>query len=725
MWAGKLDARRREILGAATAAVLATLVGVWSLRLWEWRPGVPLAVVGDAPLVLTQLDDILRHGWFWSNSAVGFPLGQNASFYPELDVVHILGVKLLGLFSGDAATVGTVYFVLVYPLVAVTTYLLCRSERLTRTSSVVVAVLFAASAYHAQRFQHFWLAAYWTVPVALWVVFLTARGLTPLDPDGRRTRWRVALWILALGLVGLSGAYYAGFTLILIAAVLVLRAGKGRPTGWWRGGLASIAGIGVVASLPLLAARVGMAGTALTGPRPATRNPLESEAYAGRIIDLVLPWEGHRVTPLAELTTIYQQAGRPVVETVALGVVGVVGAGALLFIGLRALALSRPAPPRLLLWAALLGITGLFFTTGGLGSIFALLVTPQLRTWSRLALFILLLGLLAVGHWLSRPRRKAMAVTLAALVLVVGVLDQTNPATAPDYSAIGSRLDGIRGYTSALSDAAGGGCGVLQLPVMKFPEGYLPQGYDINAQLLQHLTTDRLSWSHGGMSGTRAGDWSQGMALDDPQKLLRELRSAGFCAVEVDTAGVDLDNPTVAALTSGLGRPVAGSADGRLVSWSLGAVAAGDPTDAERLLHPVIVGTSSGENQVDGATVFQETGPRSSFFTENMSGDAVGPITVSMDMVAVGAPEREVVVRNGQDVVAQATIRDDGPTRITFTVDAPAGYHTLPLTISGDPLRDRSGHSVSARFENLTVASSADQHVVSTFDQARSGVVFP
>ena len=82
-------------------------------------------------------------------------------------------------------------------------------------------------------------------------------------------------------------------------------------------------------------------------------------------------------------------------------------------------------------------------------------------------------------------------------------------------------------------------------------------------------------------------------------------------------------------------------------------------------------------------------------------------------------------MRNGQDVVAQATIRDDGPTRITFTVDAPVGYHTLPVTISGDPLRDRNNHSVSARFENLTVASSADQHVVSTFDQARSGVVFP
>ena len=87
-------------------------------------------------------------------------------------------------------------------------------------------------------------------------------------------------------------------------------------------------------------------------------------------------------------------------------------------------------PPRLTLWAALLVVAGLFYTAGGLGSVVALVATPQLRTWSRLSLVILLLGLLAVGHWLSVPRRKGVAVALAGVVLFVGVLDQTNPDTS-------------------------------------------------------------------------------------------------------------------------------------------------------------------------------------------------------------------------------------------------------------------------------------------------------
>ncbi len=99
--------RHRDVLGAAGAALLGLVVGVTSLRFWEWRPGVPLSLDGDSPLVLTQLRDILVNGWYWSNDTIGFPLGQNASFFPELNVVHILGVKVLGLFSSDPTTVGT------------------------------------------------------------------------------------------------------------------------------------------------------------------------------------------------------------------------------------------------------------------------------------------------------------------------------------------------------------------------------------------------------------------------------------------------------------------------------------------------------------------------------------------------------------------------------------------------------------------------------------------
>ncbi|GGB84897.1 hypothetical protein N798_12360 [Knoellia flava TL1] len=716
--------RHADVVGGVVASVLATVVGVVSLRAWEWRPGVPPSLVGDSPVVLTQIDEILVHGWFWESAFVGFPWGQNASFFPELNVIHVLGVKALGLLGGDAATTGSAYFLLGYPLVALTTYLLARSERLRRPASVVVAVLFAAAPYHAERFEHLWLASYWTLPLGVWVALGVARGRSPLAPGQPRGR-RFVLTLLALTLVGLSGAYYAGFTLILLAVALVLRPGSTGRARSLRGGLISMVWLAAVTALPLVAAKIGMAGTSSTGPRPATRTALESERYAGRLIDLLLPWEGHRVEPLAALTQAYRDAGRPVTETLALGIVGVVGATALVLVGLRSLTSGNRAPERLRLWTAMWVATAAFYTVGGLGSVVALFATPQLRAWSRLSLVLLLLGLLAVGHWLSRPRGRRMAVALAALTLVVGVLDQTNPSRAPRYDDIATQLDGIRDYTGSLAAATSTGCGVLQLPVMRFPEGYLPQGYEANAQLVQHLTDRRLAWSHGGMSGTRAGDWTVGIELSDPSALVAGLRAAGFCAVEVDGAGVDPGSPAVTALTSRLGAPVARTPDGRLQAWVLPDDARGTAADRERLLSPVVVGLVAGAITVDDRDVSQESGPRAGITTSNLSGETVRGVTVTMNVTALGAAARDVVVRRGDEVLARVTAVADRPTPLELVVDAPVGYQRLTVTVDGDPQRNAADRSVSARFENLRVRASTAARVVSTHDQARTRAVFP
>lgn len=723
-WVPRHPRLHPDVVGALTAVALAAAVAMLSLRLWEWRPGVPPSLFGDSPVVLAQIHQVLTEGWYWSSMAVGFPLGQNASFFPELNVVHVIGVKALGFLGGDAASVGFAYFVLGYSLVALTTYLLARSERLSRPASVVVAVLFAAAPYHAERFEHLWLASYWTLPLGLWVVLGVARGKSPFDPRQPRGH-RLGLTVLALAVVGLSGAYYAGFTLILLAAVLVLRAGAGRPPGWWRGGLASMALLGVVAALPLVAAKVGMAGTVMTGPRPATRTPLESERYAGRVIDLLLPWEGHRIEPLAALTQAYRAAGRPVTETLALGAVGVAGVIALVFVGLRMLTAGRAASERLRLWAALSMVTVAFYTVGGIGSVVALLATPQLRAWSRLSLVLLLFGLLTVGHWLSRGRPRVLAAALPVLVLAVGVLDQTNPAHAPRYDDIARRLDGIRSYTGALLAATAPQCGVLQLPVMRFPEGYLPQGYDANAQLLQHLTNSELAWSHGGMSGTRAGDWLVGIELSNPTALISGLRAAGFCAVEVDTAGVEPTTPAVRGLVSLLGEPVARTPDGRLVAWSLPASGAVTDSDRERLLGPVIVGLVAGAITVDDDGVLQESGSRAGITTSNLSGATVGGIEVTMDVTSLGAEARDVIVRDGDRELGRVTAVRDRPTPLQFVVDAPRGYQRISVSVEGDPMRNPADRSVSVRYQNLRVTSPGSVRVVSLHDQARTRAVFP
>ena len=94
-------------------------------------------------------------------------------------------------------------------------------------------------------------------------------------------------------------------------------------------------------------------------------------------------------------------------------------------------------------------------------------------------------------------------------------------------------------------------------------------------------------------------------------------------------------------------------------------------------------------------------------------------------MTALGAPEREVIVRDGGREVARTTINADGATRLTFDVTAPPGYQRLGIEVTGDPVRNLADRSVSARFENLTATSPDGARVVSLHDQARTRAVFP
>jgi hypothetical protein len=139
----------------------------------------------------------------------------------------------------------------------------------------------------------------------------------------------------------------------------------------------------------------------------------------------------------------------------------------------------------------------------------------------------------------------------------------------------------------------------------------------------------------------------------------------------------------------------------------------------------VLVGLAAGAITLDEQDVAQESGPRAGITTSNLSGEAVDGIEVTVDVTALGAEQRDVVVRDGSREVARMTAVADRPTPLRFVVDAPAGHHRLSVEVDGDPVRNAADRSVSARFENLRVAAPGPARVVSLHDQARTRAVFP
>ncbi len=190
---------RTEALWAAATAVLGFLVGAWSLRLWAWTPGMPFGLVGDSTQISMQLKDIYDHGWYWHNTDIGFPFGQNGSFFPELNAIHVAMISALNMLFSSPYTAGVLFFVASFPLTGVAGYLLARSQGLSRMAGLLLGVLFANAPGHAERYGHLYLSAYWVVAIAMWLVLEVARGRSLLSPEptaacagaarGRWSRW--------------------------------------------------------------------------------------------------------------------------------------------------------------------------------------------------------------------------------------------------------------------------------------------------------------------------------------------------------------------------------------------------------------------------------------------------------------------------------------------------------------------------------------------------------
>jgi len=700
--------RIRHMVDRASGPTLTALLSIFAmaqaLKVWQWRPGDPIAVGHDATGVTAQIKGMLDHGWVYSNPDLGAPFGQDARLYPNADHVHLVLIRLIGFFSNNPFTVGALYFMLGFPLAALSMYWLARQRGLNRAGAVVAGVLFSVLPGHQLMYEHLQLA-YWVVPFGVWLVLRTALG----EPLFRiNVAWRDAILrrrALLLNLttsfcvlfIALGGIYYSAFTLLLLAVTLLVRIVATRDRGAIARAAVLLVAIGAVSLSAALSVTAGQDKTTIVSA-PGQRSFFESEVFAGKFMDLVLPWIHHRVDIISRVTVGYNSLTTPTAEEPALGVIALAGVIALIVITLSALICHRvnPVQPQLGVLGVLTLVALGFYSIGGLGSFVAVFVTPQIRTWSRFFVFIGLFGLLAVGHWVTHVsrRNRLLGTVTAAALLVIGVLDQTNPDVAPNYKALRTEVADLTTFSRSIEARVGPGCSVFQLPIVPFPEN--PPVHDMSDydHLRPYLTQTSLRWSYGAYRGTSLADWQLALPQTSSADLIDDVVAAGFCSIELDRAGFsDRGSKFDNELTLLLGAPISTTHDGRLLAWDLSparialTARVGKPQlEATRylVLHPVVLYVN-GAHEVanDQQKPYQWTGQSPDIDVHNFARTTIDRVRVTFSLAApTGSPRRFTVhLPNGSTQLVDAV---DGAThQVQVVIDAAPGRNTIAITTTG------------------------------------------
>src|SRR2546425_3209315 len=589
--------RLRTIGEYAGAVVLCLVILICVMRLWRADLRTPFEYGGDALFHGMVIKGIIDNGWYLRNNFIGTPGGAELFYFPMADNLHFLLIKVFSFFTSDYALIFNLYFLLTFPLTTISSLYVFRHFKISYLIAVLGSLLYTFLPYHFFRNQHHLvLAGYYIVPLMVMVLLWVFSGkLLGSESDesknGRRLNLRskrfIASVVICLLIASGGLGYYAFF-----ACFFLLVAGVAAGLYWKsvRHLMVSMILIAVVFSGFVINLVPNMIYIRSQGEsQTVKRGTGEAEAYGLKITQLLLPIDGHRIPALARLKEKYNNAAPLVNENrnATLGVVGSIGfltlLGWLLFWKPAAWAKEEGDETRSLLsHLSLLNIGGvLLATVGGFASLFALLISPQMRSYNRVSVYLAFFSLFAVVLLLEEFFRRrassggAWTIFRASLglILLLGILDQTGNGVyfVPHYAAFRSENASDADFVRRIEAMMPGGAMIFQLPYVEFPENppvNLMQDYE---HFRPYLHSKNLRWSYGAIRGRENDRWQNLTANLPLDQFLETISLAGFSGVYVDRKGYpDNGSEMEAKLANLLDTKPLVSANGQMVFFNMG-----------------------------------------------------------------------------------------------------------------------------------------------------------
>src|SRR5262249_15222916 len=136
----------------------------------------------DALLILPMVKATAERGLggHWRNERMGAPGVMGLYDLPVIDHLHFLLIWLLSKVVSNVVVLFNLYFLLTFPLTTLSAMIAFRHLKLTLPAAAVGGLLYAFLPFHYQRWEnHYFLAAYWLVPLSLLPVFAICQGNLP------------------------------------------------------------------------------------------------------------------------------------------------------------------------------------------------------------------------------------------------------------------------------------------------------------------------------------------------------------------------------------------------------------------------------------------------------------------------------------------------------------------------------------------------------------------
>ncbi len=595
------ERRLPELASYLVAVILSLVILTLMLKLYRSDLATPFLYEGDGLFYSMVIKAIINNGWYLTNDSLGAPHGQQMHDFPQPDHFNYLLIKLMRLFTSNYATVFNLFYLMTFPLTTICTMYVLRKFNISRGPALLGGLLYTFTFYHLSRGQHHLMyTAYYPVPLMIMVIlWVCGEKLSLTRTENGRTRLvlrspkLIASLLICVLIASTGGAYYSFFAMWLLASVALFLAIRHRSWASLVTPVFLIAVIFGVFTVNLTPNIIHLRGHSKTDA--AERNAGEAEFYGLKIAQLLLPADEHRLKRLAKFKAYYNQTPLST-ENVdsSLGFIGSIGFLFLLGWLLYRKSRDEDREPRELFnhLSVLNASAVLIGTVGGFGSIFAHLISPQIRAYNRISVYISFFSFFAVALlldlWSRRisrtGRRRLFIYVLIPFLITLGIYDQTKKRYQRDYKEVKTEYLSDREFIRQIESMVPQRAMIFQLPIHMFPEG---ESYD---NLKGYFHSDSLRWSFGAMRGHDGDKWQKSISVLPVNELVKTVAAAGFSGIYIDRGhhpdgGAKVESEISSLIQS---QPVV-SRNQRLSFFNLieyGKSLNGDP---EKALHPLLL----------------------------------------------------------------------------------------------------------------------------------------
>ena len=540
----KLFKNKEQVLSCLFISIISIVLAISFLNLWGYDFNIPLNY-GDGDYLLTSrvAKSVDEFGQYFVNHRLGAPFEAiNYDFPVYGDRLHIFVMKVLSNIFGNYGLAINIYFILLFPLTSVSSYFVMKKLKINNTIAILASITYSFLPYRFLRSTaHLFLSAYTLIPLSILILIWLAadENLFKIDKTFFKYKKNYAT-IIILMLIGISGVYYAFFMCFFIGITIMIIYLKNIKQ--FKNILRGIICIGVIVSTLLISAIPTFYGIYRYGSSSEApiRSSIEAEIYGMKITQLFIPNQSHGISTLDKLISNYGNAPLPNEASEYLGIVGIVGFMFLMVLLLINLNEDNEEQRTLMLLSKLNLWAVLLATIGGFGSIFAIIISPQIRGYNRISVYIAYFSILALSYGLSimyyrySKKLKKIIVFTSAVVFTVGIFEQSIINTN-GYEANISSYYSDQKFVKEIEEQVEKNSMIFQLPYYKFPEIPPMNRMGDYALTRGYLHSNSLRWSYGDYKGRKSDLWNRQVSELPINQLIEKISFVGFDGIYIDT----------------------------------------------------------------------------------------------------------------------------------------------------------------------------------------------